>query len=45
MIYREPPPVELTALPQMAALAREAYEAQLAADQTPHTRIDVPWTG
>ena len=44
MICREPPRVELTALPQMTALAREAYDAQLAAEQTPHTRIDVPWT-
>jgi hypothetical protein len=43
VICREPPPVELTALPQMGALAREAYDTQFAADQTPHTRTDVPW--
>ena len=45
LVCREPARVELTALPQMAALAREAYDAQLAADHRPHTRTDVPWTG
>ncbi len=44
LVYRELPRVELTALPQMAAPAREAYDSQLTADQTPHSRTDVPWT-
>ncbi len=43
LIYREYPRVELAALPQMTGHAREAYDAQLAADETPHTRSDIPW--
>jgi eukaryotic-like serine/threonine-protein kinase len=43
LIYRECPRVELTALPQLASHAREAYEAQLTADAPPHTRADITW--
>jgi serine/threonine protein kinase len=43
LIYREYPRVDPAALPQMTGHAREAYDAQLAADQTPHARTDIPW--
>jgi hypothetical protein len=43
VIYREYPRVELAALPQLGGTAREAFDAQLAADQLPHSRVDVPW--
>lgn len=40
---REYPLLPLAELPQMAAHAREAYRQQLAMDNNPHTRGDLPW--
>ncbi len=40
---REYPLLPLAELPQMAAHARDAYAQQMAADNNPHTRGDVPW--
>jgi hypothetical protein len=44
LIYREQPLAELTELPQMVAVAREAYDSQIASEQTPHSRIDLVWS-
>ncbi len=43
LIYRECPRVELAALPQFGAHAREAYDAQQASDAPPHARVDIAW--
>jgi eukaryotic-like serine/threonine-protein kinase len=40
---REYPLLPLAELPQLAPHAREAYAQQLAAENNPHTRGDVPW--
>jgi serine/threonine protein kinase len=40
---REYPLLPLDELPHLAPDAHEAYRQQLAADQNPHTRGDVPW--
>ncbi|HET6574426.1 MAG TPA: tubulin-like doman-containing protein [Fimbriiglobus sp.] len=44
LIYREQPLAELSELPQMIDVAREAYDSQIASEQTPHSRIDLAWT-
>ena len=41
--YREYPRLELTALPQLGEVARDAYHQMTAADHAPHSRADVPW--
>lgn len=43
VFVREYPLLPLAELPQLAAHAREAYRQQLAAENNPHTRSDLPW--
>jgi hypothetical protein len=43
VFVREYPLLPLADLPQLGPNAREAYDAQVLADQSPHTRADVPW--
>lgn len=43
VFVREYPLLPLAELPQLAAPAREAYRQQVAADNNPHTRSDLPW--
>ena len=40
---REYPLLPLNEVPQLAGHAREAYAAQLAAENSPHTRTDITW--
>jgi serine/threonine protein kinase len=40
--YREYPQVDLTGLPQLGDLAREAYQ-NMDTEQPPHSRCDIPW--
>jgi serine/threonine protein kinase len=43
VFYREYPLLEISALPQLAAHARDAYTNRLGTDAPPHARIDIPW--
>jgi hypothetical protein len=40
---REYPLVPLAELPQLGPSARDAYDIQMHSDQSPHSRVDVPW--
>ena len=41
--YREYPLMPLADLPQLGPHAKQAYEAQLQTEHSPHARADVPW--
>ena len=43
VFYREYPGLELTALPQVGDLGRDAYQALRASDHPPHSRMDITW--
>jgi len=43
VVYREIPALELSSLPQLGNVGRDAYKSMKTGDHPPHTRIDVTW--